>query len=242
MPNTGPSGGGHRCSGCGADLTGTPIGGACPRCGQAVGPTTYGAPPQQSGKAITSLVLGICSIPICICYGVPSIIAGVIGLIFGSIASKEIARGGFSESSRGMATAGKICSWIGILLGVGYIIFFIVMIAYVSTNAPQPGSSPYQNYPSSPSQSPASPSFFHSPAGPSAGPNTHWNGGPGRSTTEYGPDGRVRAALPDGLEYGPNGRVRPAAPTGLEYGPGGNLQPAVPAHGPPGSRPGPGVP
>jgi hypothetical protein len=232
--------GGHRCSGCGGELTGTAIGGQCPSCGQTVGPTTYGAPPQQSGKAIASLVLGICSIPVCFCYGVPSIIAGVIGLIFGTLASREIAGGGFTESSRGMATAGKICSWVGILFGVGYIIFFIAMIAFVTVNAPQPGNAPYQNYPQTPapSPSPSSPSYYYTPGGSTL----HWNNGSGNSTVERGPDGQIRAKLPDGLEYGPNGRVRPAAPGGLEYGPGGNLQPAVPTPGPPGVHPGPGAP
>lgn len=114
------------CTHCGADLTGLSIGMPCPQCGVPVG--TAGVAQRTSGKAIASMVLGICSIPACFCYGILSIILGIVGVALGSMANKEIARGGYSESSRGFVMAGMTCSWIGILLGVGYILLILIII------------------------------------------------------------------------------------------------------------------
>ena len=115
------------CTHCGAELTGLSIGMPCPQCGVPVG--SAGAAQKTSGKAIASMVLGICSIPTCFCYGILSIIIGIVGVALGSMASKEIRRGGYSDSSKGFVMAGQICSWIGIVLGVGYILFIIILFS-----------------------------------------------------------------------------------------------------------------
>lgn len=89
----------------------------------------YNAPLKANGKAIAAMVLGIVSIPTCFCYGIVSIICGGLGLIFAIMAKKEIEAGGFTSGSRGMNTAGLVCSIIGLLLGLGYIIILIIAIA-----------------------------------------------------------------------------------------------------------------
>lgn len=114
------------CTSCGVELRGLSIGQPCTNCGVPVGSAGVGG--KTSGMAITSMILGICSIPVCMCYGIFSIIIGIVGLVLASLAKKEMASGGYNDSSKGMATAGKICSWIGIALGVSYIIIFAAAI------------------------------------------------------------------------------------------------------------------
>lgn len=120
------------CNNCGCELHGLSIGQPCTNCQVPVGSASNSL--KTSGMAITSMILGICSIPVCMCYGIPSIILGVIGLVFASLAGKDIRSGGFSDSSKGMTTAGKICSWVGIGLGVAYILFIVVIIIIAESN------------------------------------------------------------------------------------------------------------
>lgn len=109
-----------QCSVCGYNLTGVAIGSNCPECGSSVDTSLYATstgPPM--GKAITALVLGICSIPTCCCPPVSGIL-GVIGLIFGILALNEIPQGS-PGGARGMAMAGLICS----IIGVGITVVFV---------------------------------------------------------------------------------------------------------------------
>lgn len=64
------------------------------------------------GKATASMVLGIVSL-ICIWFGYSSligIVCGIIGLVLGIDAKKQL----MPEEGRGMATAGVVCSAIGL--------------------------------------------------------------------------------------------------------------------------------
>jgi hypothetical protein len=82
-----------------------------------VGPYPYGypPPPSTSGLAIASLVLGIVWV-----YGVGSLLA----IIFGHVSRAQIRRGERS-SGAGMALAGLILGYIGI---VGLIVIIIVAV------------------------------------------------------------------------------------------------------------------
>jgi len=93
-------------------------------------PDNNNTPLPASGLAIASLVLGICSIPTCLCYGVPSLICGIIGLILAHSASQQVAAG--TAGGQGLIKAGRICSIIGLVLSVLYWIFLAVMIAVVA--------------------------------------------------------------------------------------------------------------
>jgi hypothetical protein len=86
--------------------------------------------PQQktSGFAIASLVLGIASIVACMCYGVPSLICGILALVFHANAMRDINSGSAAPDSAGMARAGRICGIIGLVLSVG---FWIVVLVWV---------------------------------------------------------------------------------------------------------------
>ena len=79
--------------------------------------------PDNGGKAnglqIASLVLGIISILLCCCYGAPSMIMGIIGLVCGIKGNKE--------NKHGVGTAGIVCSIIGLIFGVISLIYYIVV-------------------------------------------------------------------------------------------------------------------
>lgn len=86
----------------------------------------YTPPPQQtSGRAIASMVLGICAIVTCSAYGVPGLICGILAVVFAKKAEDGIADGSAPESSRGMLKAGRICGWIGIALSA---LFFLIVV------------------------------------------------------------------------------------------------------------------
>lgn len=77
-----------------------------------------------NGSAIASLVLGIAGL-------VVFPLLGVIALVFGYRARREIAARG--EAGAGLATAGIVLGWIGtaltVLLVVGLVIFIIFAVA-----------------------------------------------------------------------------------------------------------------
>ena len=62
-----------------------------------------------NGLQIAGLVCGILSICACCCYGIPSIILGVAGLICSII--------GNNQSKSGVGVAGLVCSIVGMILG-----------------------------------------------------------------------------------------------------------------------------
>ena len=115
-----------RCVQCGYNLTGLTIGGNCPECGTPIEVSLYRPAPPTSGMAITSLTLGILSIPSCCCIGIPSIILGLMAFGFGLGAFAQIKNGDVSQQSRGLAIAGLVTGGIGFLLGAGYWVFVIL--------------------------------------------------------------------------------------------------------------------
>jgi hypothetical protein len=93
-----------------------------PPTGYGVPPTGYGYPgavaPRPDPLAIVSMVAGIVSIPFAPCCSMLSIIAGVLGLVFGFIARHRIAGSGGASTGGGMALAGIIVGAVGVLLGI----------------------------------------------------------------------------------------------------------------------------
>lgn len=73
---------------------------------------------KANGMQIGSLICGIFSILLCCCYGVPSMILGIVGIILAVVGNKQ--------GKHGVGTAGLVCSIIGLILGAIYLILFIV--------------------------------------------------------------------------------------------------------------------
>ena len=129
------------CRQCGYDLTGVAIGGNCPECGDPVTPAFLGQSAPASGKAIASMVLGIVSIVMCMFYGIPAIICGVLAIIFNRLAQTQIRQGTVSPGSIGMAKAGLITGIIGLALGLIFILIIVFALSYTAL-APQPTPHP----------------------------------------------------------------------------------------------------
>ncbi|MDO4155532.1 MAG: DUF4190 domain-containing protein [Oscillospiraceae bacterium] len=75
---------------------------------------------QSNGFGVASLVLGICSIAICCCYGF-GLLPAIIGLILGIVQNKKY--------SNGIAISGIVLCIVGILLNVVWLIYMILILS-----------------------------------------------------------------------------------------------------------------
>jgi len=118
------------CVSCGYNIVGLRLGDRCPECGTQVMQFASQST-QSSGKAITSMVLGIVSIISCMAYGIIGLPCGIIAVVFAKKARIAIQDGTAPVSSQGMATAGKVCGWIGIILSSLMLVYFLFIILVV---------------------------------------------------------------------------------------------------------------
>lgn len=96
------------------------------------GPPGYypGAPVPNSGLAIASMVCGIAGYLTCYFVG----ILGIPAVICGHMALNRINSSPVPVAGRGMAIAGLILGYLGILITVGTILFFV--FAFVAAGSP----------------------------------------------------------------------------------------------------------
>jgi len=82
-----------------------------------------------------ALVLGIISIPTCICYGLPSLVCGIIAIVLGGKAVKVYKANPqlYSVGSYNNANAGKICGIVGVSLSVLFVVYVIVVVLFFGT-------------------------------------------------------------------------------------------------------------
>ncbi|MGW2560094.1 DUF4190 domain-containing protein [Streptomyces sp. NPDC001514] len=92
------------------------------------GSWTMGTQPQN-GMGTAAMVLGILAVCLFCMYGIPSLILGVLALIFGILGRKRYQRG--EANNKGQALAGIILGSVGIALGLAIIAFF----AWIIVNA-----------------------------------------------------------------------------------------------------------
>ncbi len=130
---------GIRCQSCGYDLIGVAIGDRCPECGTQVMQWATNAS-QTSGKAIASMVLGILSIITCLAYGILGVPCGIIAIVLAKKARLAVQDGTAPASSLGMATAGRVCGWIGLILSSLYLIAMIIIIFIAAAGAAAAGA------------------------------------------------------------------------------------------------------
>ena len=83
------------------------------------------------GLCITSLILGIASLPCMCCYGLGSVM-GLAGLILGIVGIRQAKR---ANAPCGMGIAGIILSSIGIVLGL---VLIVLMVIGIATQGPGP--------------------------------------------------------------------------------------------------------
>ena len=93
----------------------------------------FNAPKIELPNATVILVLGILSIVTCCCYGVLGIILAIVALVLANPATKlyDSNPGKYTEGSYKNMNAGKICAWIGLILSVVTLIYFIWIFATI---------------------------------------------------------------------------------------------------------------
>jgi hypothetical protein len=80
------------------------------------------------------LTLGICSIiPGSCCYGIVGIICGIIALVLSSKSKKLLKEdpNRYSEKSKSLTKAGRICAIVGISISAIYIIVIVVYLVFL---------------------------------------------------------------------------------------------------------------
>jgi hypothetical protein len=83
----------------------------------------WGPAPPTHGKATTSLVLGICGIALM------PLILSIPALVIGYQARREIDASDGAYGGRGQAVAGIVLGWVGVLLGLAIVAFFVFVLA-----------------------------------------------------------------------------------------------------------------
>jgi type II secretory pathway pseudopilin PulG len=121
-----------KCRWCGSMLDGSQSGqsAAVPTAVAPGAPATYTPykpPAQTNGFAIASLVVGI------IFFGIGSILA----LIFGYVGKGQIDRSEGREEGRGLAIAGIVVGWVGVVLSVIAIIAFVALLPTLTRIVPR---------------------------------------------------------------------------------------------------------
>jgi len=101
-------------------------------------PNQFSSTPQvplPNGTA--ALVLGIISIPGCICYGIPGLICGIIALVLSNKDMKlyKLNPAAYTTGSLSNLKAGKVCAIIGLCLSVIYFVFIVIFILSVGFTA-----------------------------------------------------------------------------------------------------------
>ncbi len=94
----------------------------------------YVQPKQTNGKSVASLIMGILSLLLLCAYG-GGIPFGIMGIVFGVIAKKEIQNDSTNtKGGSGMATGGIVCSVIGLVLSVLFLLIIIIVAFLLGTD------------------------------------------------------------------------------------------------------------
>ncbi len=93
------------------------------------------APKRKLPNSVAVLVLGIISIPTCFCWGIVGLTCGIIALV---LAKKDMALykanpENFDLTSFNNLKAGRVCAIIGLCLSALYMLYVIVVLAFVGT-------------------------------------------------------------------------------------------------------------
>lgn len=86
------------------------------------------------------LVLGIISIPTCICYGIPGLATGIVALVLAAKGKRayEFQPEKYKESSFNNLKAGKVCAIIGTCLSAFWLLYFVFAIIFAFSTVATP--------------------------------------------------------------------------------------------------------
>ncbi len=101
-------------------------------------PQGYGYPPapQNAGKAVAVLVLGIAGLVLTCSYGI-GIIPAIVALALAPGAKREIRASGGQVTGEGLVKAGVICAWVAVGLGLLALVFLGIglLVAVLSSGS-----------------------------------------------------------------------------------------------------------
>ncbi len=99
--------------------------------------THLGRPSNKIPNAVAVLVLGIVSIPTCVCFGLVGLTCGIISLVLHKKGMTEynMSPENYDPGNLGMMKAGKICAIVGICLSAIYLVYYIVMLSMFGSEA-----------------------------------------------------------------------------------------------------------
>jgi hypothetical protein len=92
-------------------------------------------PQKKLPNSVAVLVLGIVSIPTCFCYGIVGLVCGIIALVLANkdLSLYETAPQDYELASLNNLKAGRVCAIIGICLSALYLLYVIVVLAFLGT-------------------------------------------------------------------------------------------------------------
>jgi hypothetical protein len=92
---------------------------------------------KELPNSVLTLILGIASIPLCFCYGLPGIVAGIVALAISSGDVKKYRETPelYTKASHSNLKAGRICAIIGLCLSALYFLTVIGMILFIGLDA-----------------------------------------------------------------------------------------------------------
>lgn len=95
--------------------------------GTGYGGPSAGGPARNSSKAVAALVVGIVSVLLGFCCAFIGLV-GIVAIVLGRSAQKEIALSGGALTGEGMAKAGVILGIIGSVVGVAMTILNLILL------------------------------------------------------------------------------------------------------------------
>lgn len=92
-------------------------------------------PQKKLPNSVAVLVLGIVSIPTCFCYGIVGLVCGIIALV---LANKDMNLYAANPQEYELASynnlkAGRVCAIVGLSLSALYLLYVIVVLAFLGT-------------------------------------------------------------------------------------------------------------
>ena len=108
-----------KCATCSYDLTGTAIGGRCPECGTSVWDSIDALMPKDAALLPANTAATLCLVVGSLSFCIPFV--GVLAIVLGIFARREIKHGRYRPSAR-------VSADIGLLLGCVSTIFTVVVL------------------------------------------------------------------------------------------------------------------
>jgi predicted RNA-binding Zn-ribbon protein involved in translation (DUF1610 family) len=120
MSPAGPDREAPLCITCGYDLTGQPIEGLCPECGDPIWRPELARLIAGGGwsRAWGAFLFGLLSLPGMLLFGIGGVVLGALAIYISSGIERDYLRGGISASARHLSGVGQVLGFFGCVFGL----------------------------------------------------------------------------------------------------------------------------